>query len=76
MANRSRGNNRRVIPQFKSDVEQAYEIIEWVGLEGIHDPRDSQVGVLWIMTHMIEEDAQYNGDADTLRENINGPVSS
>lgn len=66
----------RVISQFKADVEQAYEIIEWVGLNDVHDMRGSQVGVRWIMTHMIEEAAQHNGHADILRENIDGSVSS
>jgi hypothetical protein len=65
-----------LIALFKAEVEQVYEMIEWVGLDDVHDAGGSPVDVRWIMTHMIEEAAQHDGHADILRENIDGSVTS
>jgi len=39
-----------------------------------HDPRRGPVSVRWVLVHMIEEYARRNGQADLLRERIDGVV--
>jgi hypothetical protein len=35
-------------------------------------PRQGNMGLRWLMIHMIEETARHNGHADILREEIDG----
>jgi uncharacterized damage-inducible protein DinB len=59
---------------FRSSCARAREIAAGHDLDspGKAQRRGADVGLRWVMVHMIEEYARHNGHADLLRERIDG----
>jgi uncharacterized damage-inducible protein DinB len=61
------------VARYLAACERSREIFGGVGLDEVRaHGRLGEIDVRWVMIHMIEEYAQHNGQADILRELIDG----
>ena len=61
------------VARYLAACERSREIFAGVGLDEVRAHRRlGEIDVRWVMIHMIEEYAQHNGQADILRELIDG----
>lgn len=65
------------VARFVAMCERSREAYARVSLDDVRmHRRFGELGVRWIMVHMIREYAQHNGHADILRELIDGTTKS
>lgn len=66
-----------IIAKYRAAIARSDEIVERLPLETVlADPHPLQAGVTlrWALLHMIEETARHLGQADLIRESIDGMV--
>ncbi len=63
-----------IIALFLSEVEKSRQITQELSLEDMSKRPDTNFSLRWVMLHMLEEFARHNGQADIMRELIDGAV--
>lgn len=61
-----------IVALYEAEVAVSREIAAGAGLDEIARRPGYDVSLRWILVHMIEETARHNGQADILRELIDG----
>jgi uncharacterized damage-inducible protein DinB len=63
-----------VIAFYQAEIRQANEIIRAASLDAPPRRLGRTESMRWIVVHLIEEHARHNGQADILREQIDGEI--
>jgi uncharacterized damage-inducible protein DinB len=69
-----RDTSAAIFALFQSEVEKSRQITQQFSMADISKRPDTNFSLRWIMLHMIEEIARHNGQADIMRELIDGIV--